>query len=99
MGACGACDSRALPEETDKERALRFRKLFRKVMGDRRLEHCEVRELLGWLNTEQGKRAGVDVYREWGEDETWTWLAEWAAEDDPNGVMVDRTLGEIFLLG
>lgn len=84
--------------ETDQERGSRFRKLFRKVMADRKIEHCEMMELIPWLNEEQSKRA-VDVYADWHEAELWPLLTEWAEEDDPNGVMIERSLGEIFLLG
>lgn len=57
-----------------------------------------MRELLGWLNRAQD-RAGGDVYAEWGAPEAWALLEAWAADDEPDGVMVERQLGEIFLLG
>jgi hypothetical protein len=40
----------------------------------------------------------VDIFVPWNENEVWDLLVEWAAEDDPT-VMVERSLGEIFLLG
>lgn len=88
-------------------------------MSDRRLEHCEMHELLPWLNSEQKikktsqisskfdeKTSKFDeklekddeIYVAFAENEVWDLLVEWSAEDDPT-VMVERTLGEIFLLG
>ncbi len=55
-------------------------------------------ELVPWLNDEQNKH-GVDVYADWHAEEAWALLEEWARDDAPDGVMVERQLGEIFLLG
>lgn len=93
-------DKRERPDdeivERGEERARRCRKLVKKVMADRKLENCEMNELLRWMDEEQSSRGAR--YRPWSADEVWTELELWGAEEDPSGVMVDRAINEIFSL-
>ena len=93
-------DKRERPEdeirESNQDRARRCRRLVKKVMADRKLENCEMLELIRWMDEEQSARGAK--YRPWQPDEVWAELESWAAEEDPSGVMVDRAINEIFSL-
>ncbi len=78
------------------DRARRCRKLFKKCLADRKQENCEMQELLRWMDADQAVRGAK--YRPWTAEEVWEVLEAWAAEEDPNGVMVERSVNEIFSL-
>ena len=82
--------------ESGESRKTRCRKLFKKCLSDRHLEHCEMPELLRWMDEEQARHGAR--YRPWNADEVWDVLEQWAEEEDESGVMVERAAGEIFSL-
>ncbi len=83
-------------EERPDDRARRARRLFKKCLADRKQENCTMGELLRWMNADQAARGAR--YREWTAEEMWEVLEAWAAEEDPSGVMIQRSIDEIFSL-
>jgi hypothetical protein len=83
-------------EERPEDRVRRGRRLFKKSLADRKQENCVMAELLRWMNGDQAARGAK--YREWSAEEAWELLEQWAAEEDPSGVMIQRDIDEIFSL-